>query len=221
MDRKHFLQKIKKNTAKVAILCGGPSLERCISLNSARSVMDHLGSLDVEIVPIYFNEHKKPYKISKGQLYSNTPSDFDFKLSQHAKELSEFNLIKILKAVDITFPCIHGAFGEDGELQRFLEKKDVPFIGSDSKSCKMAFDKFRANEYIRSLGFFAQKSVVLKITDPKRTIVSKVNKFCREEKIKKPTPPPAARASVFSRWKTLRPLSKVLRPYLAKEWTPG
>ena len=196
------MQKTSENSKiKVAILCGGPSLERGISLNSARSVMDHLGSLGVEIVPIYFDEHKKPFKISRGQLYSNTPSDFNFKLARSAHELSQSGLVRILKNVSIVFPCIHGTFGEDGELQRFLEKKDVPFIGSDSKSCKMAFDKFRANEYIRSLGFFAQKSVVLKITDPKRTIVSKVNKFWREEKIKRGIIKPASGGSsigVFS-----------------------
>jgi D-alanine-D-alanine ligase-like ATP-grasp enzyme len=38
---------------RVRVICGGPSAERGISLNSARSVTDHL--------------------------YSNTPSDFDFK----------------------------------------------------------------------------------------------------------------------------------------------
>ena len=54
-------QNLQKNI-KIAVLCGGPSLERGISLNSARSVMDHLGSLRVEIVPIYFNEHNKPFK---------------------------------------------------------------------------------------------------------------------------------------------------------------
>ena len=80
MNKKPFSAKTKKNTVNIAILCGGPSLERGISLNSARSVMDHLGSLGVEIVSIYFNEQKKPFRISTGALYSNTPSDFDFKL---------------------------------------------------------------------------------------------------------------------------------------------
>src|SRR3990167_7500756 len=91
--------KIYKNKTRVALLCGGPSLERGISLNSARSVMDHLGSLGVNIVPIYFNEQKKPYKISTAQLYSNTPSDFDFKLKKTGKELTESNLINILEAL--------------------------------------------------------------------------------------------------------------------------
>jgi D-alanine-D-alanine ligase-like ATP-grasp enzyme len=54
---------------KVALLCGGPSLERGISLNSARSVLDHLGDNDIEIIPIYFNQYKKPYHISTAQLY--------------------------------------------------------------------------------------------------------------------------------------------------------
>ncbi|OGI66877.1 hypothetical protein A2823_01225 [Candidatus Nomurabacteria bacterium RIFCSPHIGHO2_01_FULL_41_91] len=196
-----------KNNQKisVAILCGGPSLERGISLNSARSVMDHLGSLGVNIVPIYFNEQKKPYKISTAQLYSNTPSDFDFKLKKTGKELTESNLINILRGVSIVFPCIHGTFGEDGEIQNLLEKYNIPFIGSASKSCKMAFDKHKANEYIRSLGFYAPNSIVLKITDSKKTITQKINKFWKGEKIKRAIVKPASGGSsigVFSVEKT-------------------
>lgn len=201
MSAKHFLQKTKKNTVKIAILCGGPSLERGISLNSARSVMDHLGSSGVEIVPIYFNENKKPFHISTAQLYSNTPSDFDFKLKRTGRELSEKALVKFLKSTDIVFPCIHGAFGEDGEVQSFLEKHDIPFVGSSSKSCKKAFDKFKANEYIRSLGFYAPRSIVLKITDDRKTIAQKINKFWKEQKIKRAIVKPASGGSsigVFS-----------------------
>jgi len=186
---------------KVAILTGGPSLERGISLNSARSILDHLGSQGVEILPIYFNEQKKAYKISNAQLYSNTPSDFDFKLNKSGKELSISSLVHILKSVDIVFPCIHGSFGEDGEIQSFLEKYNIPFIGSGSKSCKMAFDKYKANEYIRSLGFFAPHSVVVKITDTKKEIEKKVKKFWQSENITRAVIKPASGGSsigVFS-----------------------
>ena len=186
---------------KVAILTGGPSLERGISLNSARSILDHLGSQGVEILPIYFNEQKKAYKISNAQLYSNTPSDFDFKLNKSGKELSISSLVHILKSVDIVFPCIHGSFGEDGEIQSFLEKYNIPFIGSGAKSCKMAFDKYKANEYIRSLGFFAPHSVVVKITDTKKEIEKKVKKFWQSENITRAVIKPASGGSsigVFS-----------------------
>ncbi len=197
MNRKSFSVK----NIIIAILCGGPSLERGISLNSARSVMDHLGSLGVEIIPIYFNEQKKAYKISAGQLYSNTPSDFDFKLKKSGKELSQSSLIKILKSAAIVFPCIHGTFGEDGEIQSFLEKNKILFVGSSSKACKMAFDKHKANEYIRSLGFYAPNSIVLKITDTKKIIQNKINKFWKDEKITRAIVKPASGGSsigVFS-----------------------
>ena len=186
---------------KVAILTGGPSLERGISLNSARSILDHLGSQGVEILPIYFNEQKKAYKISNAQLYSNTPSDFDFKLNKSGKELSISSLVHILKSVDIVFPCIHGSFGEDGEIQSFLEKYNIPFIGSGAKSCKMAFDKYKANEYIRSLGFFAPQSLIIKITDTKKEIEKKVRKFWQSENINRAVIKPASGGSsigVFS-----------------------
>ena len=193
--------KIYKNKTRVALLCGGPSLERGISLNSARSLLDHLGSLDVDIIPIYFNEQKKPYKISTAQLYSNTPSDFDFKLGGTSKELSLSALVRILKNVDIVFPCMHGSFGEDGRVQSFLEKYDIPFIGSSSKSCKMAFDKYKANEYIRSLGFYAPNSIVIKITDTKKEIEKKVKQFWKTERITRAIVKPASGGSsigVFS-----------------------
>ena len=133
---------------QVALLCGGPSLERGISLNSARSVCDHLQSKTVEIVPIYFDHTKKPYLISRAQLYSNTPSDFDFKLLNSAKPLTRSALTKLLKTVDLAFPVMHGPFGEDGEIQRLLRKIACPFVGSPEDACKRAFDKYKANEFI-------------------------------------------------------------------------
>ncbi len=201
MQSNQILQKSANNEIKIAILCGGPSLERGISLNSARSVLDHLGSLGVVIVPIYFNEQKKPYLISTGQLYSNTPSDFDFKLKTTGKELSPLGLIRTLKSADIVFPCIHGTFGEDGEIQTLLEKNNIAFVTSSAKACKMAFDKHKANEYIRSLGFYAPNSIVLKITENEKEISEKLIKFWKEEKITRAIVKPASGGSsigVFS-----------------------
>jgi len=190
-----------KNFAKlkIGLICGGPSLERGISLNSARSAMDHLESEEVEIVPIYFDSRRKPYKISKAQLYSNTPSDFDFKLQQTATPLTEKTLVKLLRTTDIVFPVMHGPFGEDGEIQSFLEKHNIPFIGSSSVACKKAFDKFNANEFIRRHGFFTLPSVVLKIyhSDHKKIL----EKFFKDHKIRRAIVKPASGGSsigVFS-----------------------
>jgi D-alanine--D-alanine ligase len=154
---------------KIALICGGPSAERGISLNSARSVMDHLGDGrasdegGVEIVPIYFDHKKNAYSVSTGQLYSNTPSDFDFKLQRTAKLLSKTALKNLLKSCDLAFPVMHGKFGEDGGVQRMLEEFKVPYVGSGVEACKRCFDKFEANEFIREKGFYTLPSAVLKI----------------------------------------------------------
>ncbi len=148
---------------KIALICGGPSLERGISLNSARSVLDHLEGDGIEIVPLYFDHKKRAYHISRAQLYSNTHSDFDFKLRETAKFLSSTALKNLLKSVDLAFPVMHGQFGEDGGIQKLLERLKVPYTGSGVEACKRCFDKFEANEFIRENGFYAPPSMVLKI----------------------------------------------------------
>ena len=98
---------------KIALLTGGPSLERGISLNSARSVLDHLEGENIEILPVYFDNKKRAYRISKAQLYSNNPSDFDFKLAKYSSPLTKQSLVKFLKSADIVFPAMHGPYGEE------------------------------------------------------------------------------------------------------------
>ncbi len=184
---------------KIALLCGGPSLERGISLNSARSVMDHLEDDGIEVVPIYFDLKKRSYLISKAQLYSNTPSDFDFKLAQTARSLNEKQMVSVLKKTDIVFPAMHGAFAEDGGIQAILEKHNIPFVGTSSDVCKKVFDKYIANEYIRENGFHALPSAVLGIyRDDHETIVKN---FFKEHKITRAIVKPAKGGSsigVFS-----------------------
>ena len=186
---------------KVALLCGGPSLERGISLNSARTIVDHLDSSSIEVIPIYFNQKKNAYVISKAQIYSNTPSDFDFKLSQKSVALSEKMLVKKLKDVDIVFPAIHGSFGEDGRLQKFLEKNDIPFVGAPSETCSTAFDKYYANNFIRENSFFAPLSLPISINSKTEDRLAKVENFFKKNKIKKAVVKPAKGGSsigVFS-----------------------
>lgn len=148
---------------KIALFTGGPSLERGISLNSARSVLDHLGDENIEIIPIYFDQKKRAYKISKAQLYSNNPSDFDFELTKKISPLSLKSLVKLLKSVDIVFLAMHGPFGEDGQIQSFLERNKIPFVGSGSQACKNGFDKYNAHNIIKKNGFFTLPVALLKI----------------------------------------------------------
>ncbi|MDP1880877.1 MAG: hypothetical protein Q8K60_08050 [Parachlamydiaceae bacterium] len=152
----------QSSTFKLALICGGPSRERGISLNSARSVLDHLSNFPISIHPIYVNSNKDFYCISTAQLYSNTPADFDYKLEKTGIHLNLSDLEKHLKEMDLIFPLIHGAFGEDGTLQELLEKFNVPFVAHKSDSCKKMFNKFSVNQCLKENGHPALPQCLLK-----------------------------------------------------------
>jgi D-alanine--D-alanine ligase len=146
---------------KVALLLGGPSEERGISLNSARSVADHLEGDGVAIEAIvYFDTTQQAHQIDRKMLYSNTPSDFDFKLSRIARPLTDHELSEILRSSDIAFPVMHGKFGEDGTVQALLERIGVPYVGSSPSACRVAYDKYLAHRALRAAGLATVPSVL-------------------------------------------------------------
>src|SRR3989339_12418 len=51
------------------------------------------------------------------------------------------SILPALKGVDFAFIVLHGKFGEDGTLQRILEKHHIPYTGPRPKASQAAFDK--------------------------------------------------------------------------------
>ncbi|MEK9132521.1 MAG: hypothetical protein AAB606_02330 [Patescibacteria group bacterium] len=180
---------------RLVVLCGGISMERGISLNSCRSVCDHLDFEDIEIQPVYFDYHKGAHLISKASLYSNTPSDFDFKLEKYSKKLSKRALAKVLKQADLVFPVIHGAFGEDGQLQKILESINCRFVGSKSAACKTAFNKYKANELLKSKGFFSLPTILLKSHVSRNENLTLLKNFFKKEKLQRAVVKPVSGGS--------------------------
>ncbi|KAH1040013.1 hypothetical protein J1N35_041756 [Gossypium stocksii] len=153
----------KSRGLRVGVICGGPSAERGISLNSARSVLDHIQGEDLHVSCYYIDSHLNAFAISSAQVYSNTPSDFDFKLeslAQGFQSLSEF-AEHLADSVDIVFPVIHGQFGEDGGIQELLEEYNVPFVGTGSKECQQAFNKYNASLGLSKYGFVTVPSFLV------------------------------------------------------------
>lgn len=77
---------------RVALICGGPSAERGISLNSARSVLDHIQAEDLSVSCYYIDCQLNAYAISPAQMYSNTPADFDFKLDRYCLSIDSWKV---------------------------------------------------------------------------------------------------------------------------------
>lgn len=53
---------------------------------------------------------------------------------------------------DVAFLALHGAYGEDGTVQRQLEACGVPYTGCDAETSRIAFDKILTKERFISAG---------------------------------------------------------------------
>ncbi|WP_182526161.1 D-alanine--D-alanine ligase family protein [Nocardioides dongkuii] len=116
----------------VAVIAGGLSHERDVSLASGRNLVRELQAAGVE-----------------AHAY-----DFDRQLL-HALERD-----KVVAA----FPVLHGQFGEDGEIQTLLELIDLPYVGSRSHACRVAWDKGTARELLHRAGIPVPAGVALSAT---------------------------------------------------------
>lgn len=58
-----------------------------------------------------------------------------------ASDVSPTNLSGLDHPADVIFPVLHGAFGESGELQELLERRNIPFVGSGSAASRLGMSK--------------------------------------------------------------------------------
>lgn len=128
--------------SSLCLVFGGPSAERAISLNSVRSLYDHLRRLpEVSLTLVYVSTQLKFSVISTRWLYCNTIEDFEFKLSDDNCWDKKTFLAYLYACRALVWPVIHGSFGEDGTLTSWLEDEGIDFIGSPSKTAMKVFRK--------------------------------------------------------------------------------
>ena len=102
----------KKTKIKVAILMGGISNEREVSLSTGKTVAKYLD-----------------------------PHKFDSKLYDTKKDLARLFSDISKKKIDICFIALHGKGGEDGSIQGLLEILGVPYAGSGIMASAVGMDK--------------------------------------------------------------------------------
>ena len=56
---------------------------------------------------------------------------------------------KLPNDIELAFICLHGTFGEDGQIQQILEDRGVAYTGEDVEGSRLAFDKIRSKEKFR------------------------------------------------------------------------
>lgn len=81
-------------------------------------------------------------------------------------EVTEVDLrgprLELPAGTDAVFVALHGRFGEDGGVQRLLERRGMPYTGSDAASCRLAFDKRRTRRALEAAGLPVAPGVAIR-----------------------------------------------------------
>ena len=129
----------------VGIIFGGQSNEHAISIESARTIFAALNSeinkKKFSTKVFYINKKGKWFNSKESLLIlSNSIDIINF------AENSPFENIKIFDKIDcndidIWFPIVHGANGEDGSIQGLLKSTQKPYVGSGILGSALGMDK--------------------------------------------------------------------------------
>lgn len=122
-----------KEIGRIAVLMGGPSSEREISLKSGKAVYGVLKLLNLDVISLDIIN-----------------SDIN-RVRTQIKD----NKIKI------AFIALHGRFGEDGTIQSLLEEMHIPYTGSDIQASRLALNKIAARDALKKAGILVPDTEVM------------------------------------------------------------
>lgn len=106
----------------VAVVMGGPSAERDVSLNTGAAIANALREYG----------------------YTNVV-EIDLDPRNFGKQLAE-------SKAEVVFNAVHGLYGEDGRLQTLLEIREMPYTGSGMIASVSCMDKVITKRMLRDAG---------------------------------------------------------------------
>src|SRR3989338_8213140 len=131
--------RVSEQFGRIGVLMGGISSERDISLKSGNAILEALIRQGQAAVPL------------------DITGDDETKIDALIREAQ----------IDLAFIALHGRLGEDGTIQRILEKTQVPYAGSGVKASRLAFDKATAQNLFNRNGICTPSFVILTKMDYK------------------------------------------------------
>ncbi|OQY45504.1 MAG: hypothetical protein B6242_10225 [Anaerolineaceae bacterium 4572_78] len=149
----------------VIIFLGGPSDERNISLDSARTFFDSIRKPITEknIKLILVSPELDFYELSHDWIYSNAIEDFEQHVTK-STEASKFAGASDLK--DEICPLLHGRYGEDGQLTRIFEEAGrKAILGSSSTALELTLNKSATICRLSELGYKTVVNMVIRYAD--------------------------------------------------------
>jgi D-alanine-D-alanine ligase len=160
---------------RVAVVFGGRSAEHAISCVSAGSVIAALDPDRYEVVPVGITpeggwvlaDPAQRLAITDGELPEvsggtavslvGDPAGRGFAVLEPAVAIGS-----ALTEVDVVFPVLHGAYGEDGTIQGLLEMAGLPYVGSGVFASAASMDKEFTKKLLAAAGLPQGDHVVLR-----------------------------------------------------------
>ncbi|MEU7710619.1 D-alanine--D-alanine ligase family protein [Micromonospora chalcea] len=141
---------------RVAIVFGGRSPEHGISCVSAGSVLAALDPDEFEVVPVGITRQGQ-WVLADGEpsrlaitdrklpeITAGSGAELVLRADPAVGGLMVLDPAQgpvALADVDVVFPVLHGAYGEDGTIQGMLEMADIPYVGANVFASAAAMDK--------------------------------------------------------------------------------
>jgi D-alanine-D-alanine ligase len=140
---------------KIAVLMGGTSDEREVSLSSGAQVAHALRATGHDVVAVdtvrgILARDEEDLLLSEG-VRAAPPGGGEL------ASLDESHTVALTKdpalgEVDVFFLALHGGSGEDGTIQALLDVAGVAYTGSDRLGCSLAMDKEVTKRLLRDAG---------------------------------------------------------------------
>src|SRR3954469_14294864 len=138
---------------RIAVLMGGTSSERDVSLASGVRITDALRKQGHEVVAVdtvggvLSGEDEK--RLLAGVIVKAAPPDTKSLIRMNA---AMQGTLKALPQADVLFLALHGGQGEDGTLQALLDLTAVPYTGSAHLASALAMDRDLSKHLFRAAG---------------------------------------------------------------------
>ena len=141
---------------RVAIICGGRSSEHSISCISAKGVLEAIDRNLFEPILIGITLRGKWVALKSAADFGvgsdGLPIIPDTAPGINADVHGLKNAEGAPLAIDLAFPLLHGAYGEDGTIQGLFEMADIPYVGSGVLASSVAMDKTFAKPIYADFG---------------------------------------------------------------------
>lgn len=140
---------------RVAVLLGGTSDERDVSIASGVEVAAALREAGHEVVAVDTARGLLPLteeaRLREGGVGA-TPPDQGALVALDERHMVGLAGAPELGPIDVFFVALHGGSGEDGTIQGLLDVAEVTYAGSDRLGCSLAMDKEVTKRLLRDAG---------------------------------------------------------------------